>query len=625
MRTFVPFVLFSLLILNLVAFGQVQPSATGAVAASQPKDPAFFPLKDVKEGMTGKAMTVFSGTRPEGFNVEILGVLPGWIGPKQDLIVGRLSGGGAERTKVFAGMSGSPVYIDGKLVGAISYAFPFSTEAICGITPIEQMVSIFESSPAASTSASRPKTYSFAELASTDWTPNLPTVNDRYGSGFSSADPASPLSAVTSQTFRPISVPVSFSGISQKTLDAFAPQLLRAGLLPVSAPVGSTSMPATMKKPDENTLRGGDSVVIHLTLGDISMAASGTVTLREDGKIYAFGHPFLGVGASSLPMSESSVVTVVPSLNNSFKLAVPTDLVGSMTQDRATGVFGELGEAPKMIPVTVNLMTSRNKLQKLNFEVARDDILTPLLVNMAVFNSITASERSLGDLTIEVKGSVGIKDHPAVKIDGRFGGINAVRFAAGAVVVPIGNLLVSRFKNLDFQGIEIDLKVTEGDNEASLERIEVDRSEARAGDTVYIQAFVRGESGKLFTQRIPFTIPAGTPAGPLTIEVGDGSKLQEKSASRKFVPETLSDLIGKINEVKKNDRLYVQSYRTTKGAIVGSDEMPNLPPSVLATMNNGRTSGGFTPTVETMVSEVEVAPAKFIITGQQSIKIEVVK
>ncbi|QQS42781.1 MAG: hypothetical protein IPM63_07575 [Acidobacteriota bacterium] len=624
MRITVPAFFLALVLFVPTVFAQDSVSSGMSSAASKPSGEKYFPLGELKEGMTGKARTVFSGSEATEFDVEILGVLPGWIGPKQDLIVGRISGGGADRTKVFAGMSGSPVYINGKLVGAISYAFPFSTEAICGITPIEQMVSIFENNDAGKESASKPRSYSFAELAASEWRPNLPETANRFGAGIYTGDASSPLGVLTSQTFRPIAVPVSFSGFSQATLNEFAPQLLRSGLLPVSAPVG-TLRSKEMKKADETTLNGGDSVVIHLTSGDFSMAASGTVTMRDGDKIYAFGHPFIGVGGSSLPMSESHVVTVVPSVNNSFKLAVPDAIVGSMTQDRATGVYGKLGEAPRMIPVRMNLRTSRNKLETLEFEIAHDETLAPLLVNMAVFNAIIANERALGNMTIEVDGKISLKGHEPVKIDGRFGGQAALRFAAGAVVVPVGNLISGRFDDLQFEGIEINLTTEEGNKAAELERIVVDRTEARAGETVYIQAFVRGDSGKLFTQRIPFTIPAGTPAGTLTIEVGDGSRLQEKASAKRFVPESLADLISKINEVRKNDRLYVQSYRTTKGAIVGSDEMPNLPPSVLATMNNNRTSGGHTPTVETLVSEIEVAPAEFIVTGQQTIKIEVVR
>ena len=293
---------------------KVQPLSTTSPGSQQ-----FLPLVEVKEGMRGTARTVFRGSEPEEFNVEILGVLPGGVGPKQDLIVGRLSGGGADRTAVFAGMSGSPVYINGKLVGAISYSFPFSKEPICGITPIEQMVAIFEQNQVDSLKPVEARIVSFAELSASTWQPAFPKtiVSAAFLSGMSSN---SPLMAVAGQSFQPIATPITFTGISQETLNLFAPQLMQAGLLPVSA-VGGSAAITPMKKADAATLLGGTSVSMQLTRGDYSMAASGTVTWRDGDKIYAFGHPFLGLGTSDLPMSESHVVTVVPNINNSFKLA----------------------------------------------------------------------------------------------------------------------------------------------------------------------------------------------------------------------------------------------------------------------------------------------------------------
>jgi len=314
----------------------VPAPAKGPSATADSKTP-LFPLADLREGMHGTARTVFRGSKPEEFNVEILGVLPGGIGPKQDLIVGRLSGGGADRTGVFAGMSGSPVYIDGKLVGAISYSFPFSKEPICGITPIEQMVAIFERKENVQAKPAEPRAISFMELASTDLNLSLGITRP---SGTVPAN--SKLSVMTGESFQPIATPLTFSGFSQNTLDQFAPQLLQAGLVPVAA-TGASAAITPMKKVDETTLVGGDSVSMQLARGDYSLAAAGTVTWRDGEKIYAFGHPFLGLGSSDLPMSESHVVTVIPNMNNSFKLAVADSMVGSMTQDRATGVFGKLG------------------------------------------------------------------------------------------------------------------------------------------------------------------------------------------------------------------------------------------------------------------------------------------
>src|SRR5688572_7106505 len=583
---------------------------------------AFMPVSEVREGMRGVARTVFRGSEAEEFSVEILGVVPGGIGPRQDLIVGRISGGGADRTSVFAGMSGSPVYVNGKLLGAISYSFPFSKEPICGITPIEQMISIFAQKEAPKATASEPRSISFAELASTNWTANFPKYQSSGLLGGISNN--SLLMAVAGQTFQPIATPVTFTGFSQETLNAFTPQLLQAGLLPVSA-VGGSSAISSLKKADATTLVGGDSVSMHLTRGDYSLAAAGTVTWRDGDKIYAFCHPFLSLGTSDLPMSESHVVAVIPSVANSFKLSVPDAMVGTMTQDRATGVYGKLGQSPTMIPVRIRLTTSRGQTDTVNFEVARDDFLTPILLNMAVYNTAVAQERQVGDSMIEISGEILIKGHQPVKLQRRFAGGQATQLAAASVAAPVATLMKSRFDDLEISGISLDVASVDGSKTAVLDRMSIDRTQVKAGETVEVQAFARTNSGKIFMQKIPVMIPSDTPTGLFSITVADGREIQQNSAIQQFIPRNLGELIGTINKLKLADRLYLQTFRTTNGAIIGASEMPNLPPSVLATLNNDRTAGGIKPALQTIVNELALAPAEFLISGQQTLTIEVIK
>lgn len=612
--------LLVLILVSISTYGQTNSAKTAKTSNVSDTAIPFFPLSELKEGMKGTARTVFRGSEPDEFNVEILGILPGAVGPRQDLIVGRLSGGGADRTSVFAGMSGSPVYIDGKLVGAISYSFPFSKEPICGITPIEQMVAIFEQKQPTKVQAAEPRAFSFTQMASTKWEPNLPFAPANTNSGNVSD---SKIAAVAGQTFQPIATPVTFSGFSQQALNLFAPELLQAGLMPVSAAGGSSPI-TPLKKADENTLRGGGSVSMQLVRGDYSLAASGTVTLRDGEKIYAFGHPFLALGISDLPMSESHVVTVVPNINNSFKLAVPDAMVGSMTQDRATGVFGKLGQAPKMIPVQINLETSRGQTQSLNFEVARDDFLTPILLNLTAYNSLVANERGLGDMTIELSGEIPVKGQQPIKLERRFAGSQAAQLAAASAAVPVGMLFSSNFDDLEIGKIVLNMKSTDGSKTAVLDRIALDKMQVKAGETVEVSAFVRTESGKTFVQKIPVTIPSEVPSGPLSIMIGDGTQIQQNSPIKQFVPKNVGEFITTYNNLKLPDRLYAQILRNTNGAIIGVSEMPNLPPSVLATLNNDRTAGGFKSSAQTVIAEQQISPAAFIISGQQTITIQVV-
>jgi hypothetical protein len=622
MKIRISFILLFVATFSGAVFGQTMASKQPSRVKVSATETQFYPLSELKEGMKGKAYTVFRGTAAEEFTVEILGIVPGAIGPKQDMIVGRLSGANAERTQVFAGMSGSPVYIDGKLVGAIAYSFPFSKEPICGITPIDQMIGIFEQNSPISTEKREPKPFSFSELATIE--PNTQLLQNTSFFNKQITATSSALGSVYGQTFQPIATPISFSGFSPQTLRFFEQQLLSVGLLPVAS-IGGSSPISNMKPADDKTLLGGDSVTMQLTRGDYSLAAAGTVTFRDGEKIYAFGHPFLSLGTSDLPMSESSVVIVIPNLNNSFKLAVPGAMVGSMTQDRATGVFGKLGQAPKMIPVTINLVTSRNQKKTLNFEVARDDSLTPLLVNIGVYNSLVSNERGMGDTTVEVEGSINIKDEKPVNISTRFSGPQATQFAGLSVALPVNSILTSNFDNAVISSINLNLKAFDGSKTASLERISLNKTEIRAGETLEIQAFVRTGSGRMFSQKIPVQIPQNTPTGKLSVAIGDGNAIQQADLSRQFVPKDLTELLTTINSAKKGDRLYVQINRLTNGAIIGASELPNLPPSVLATMNNGRSAGGFTPTIQTALLEKELEAAEFLISGQQTLQIEVIK
>jgi hypothetical protein len=607
------------------ARAQASIKANGERDARGPSDARLFQLDELRPGMKGVARTVFSGSETQEFGVEILGVLPGFPGPHQSAIIARLSGSNVEKTGVFAGMSGSPVYIDGRLVGAIAFSFPFSREPIAGITPIKEMLDIFEKGTGSETQKSKePRPVSFAQLAATEWKPTLPRPAVTGVPLIAPVAAGSPLVALMGQQMTPIATPVVFGGISQETLSLFSAPLMANGLLPVSG-VGGAAAITPLAPVTEKTLLPGTSVSVQLVRGDYSIAASGTVTFRDGDRIYAFGHPFLSLGSSDMPMTEASVVTVISNVNNSFKLAVPGQMVGSISQDRATGVYGRLSVAPKMIPVKINLHTSRDRAETYSYEIANDSFLTPLLLNITIFNTITSSERALGDSTITIKGEIKVKGQQAVTVDRRFSAGNAAMLASASVAVPAASLLGSGFDDVEISGVTLDVASTDTKYTASLERISLDRTEVRRGEKVEIQAYVRTESGKQFVQRIPIQIPSDLPTGQLLIFVGDGGALQEGSPAKVFVPRDLGQLVTAINKVKKSDRLYVKLFRITPGAVIGTNELPNLPPSMVATLNSDRTSGGFTPLALSPIYEMELPPAEFVISGQQLIGIDVVR
>ncbi|HKY43290.1 MAG TPA: hypothetical protein VJM50_09360 [Pyrinomonadaceae bacterium] len=609
---------------TLLSLGAIVIAILASVGVAQtPKAPELFPLEDLRPGMKGTARTVFSGSDTQEFNVEILGVLPGFPGARQSAIIAKLSGSNVEKTGVFAGMSGSPVYIDGKIVGAIAFSFPFSREPIAGITPIKQMIDNFDKGTE-NAKPKEPRAVSFAQLAGTDWKPNLPKPAVSSVSLLAPVSAGSPLMPLLGQQMTPIATPLVFSGITQESLSMFSPQLVANGLLPVSGAGGSAAI-TPLAEVNGNTFPPGSSISVQLVRGDYSLAAAGTVTMRDGDRIYAFGHPLLSLGASDMPMSESSVVTVISNMNNSFKLSVPGRMVGAISQDRASGIFGLLRQAPKMIPVKVNLHTSRDRTETFAYEVATDSFLTPLLLNITLYNTITSSERALGESTIALKGEIRVKGQEAIKIDRRFSANNAALMASGSIASPVSSLLTSGFDDVQLDGITLDISSSETKYAGTLERITLDRTEVRRGEKIEVQAYVRTESGKQFVQRIPIQIPDDAALGQLLVFVGDGGVLQEGSPAKSFVPQDLSQLVKAINTVKKSDRLYVKLFRITPGAVIGTSELPSLPPSMVATLNSDRTSGGYTPTVLSPVSETELPPAEFVISGQQLIAIDVVR
>ena len=427
------------------------------------------------------------------------------------------------------------------------------------------------------------------------------------------------------QQMTPIATPVVFGGISQETLARFSSELVANGLLPVAG-VGGAASVTPLAPANEKTLLPGTSISVQLVRGDYSLAASGTVTWRDGDHIYAFGHPFLSLGSADMPMTEASVVTVIPNVNNSFKLAIPGAMVGIDFAGSIDRQFSaSWGSRRSMMPVKITLHTSRDRTEEYSYEIANDSFLTPLLLNITIFNTITGSERSLGDSTISLKGEINVKGQNTIALDRRFSAQSAAIAAAGSVAIPMATLLGSGFDDVEIKGVTLDISSTDTKYAANLERISLDRTEVHRGDNVEIQAYVRTDSGKQFVQRIPMKIPADLPTGQLLIFVGDGGALQEGSAAKAFVPRDLGQLVNAINKVKKSDRLYVKLFRVTAGAVIGTSELPNLPPSVVATLNSDRTSGGFTPMPLSPIAEMELPPADFVISGQQLIAIDVVR
>jgi hypothetical protein len=564
--------------------------------------------------MKGIGKTVFLGVEVEEFEAEILGVLENFR-PQQNVILARLRGETVERTGVFAGMSGSPVYIDGRLIGAVAFSFAFSKEPIAGITPINEMVEIFRQKAGSlnTLSALRPVTdlYEVTQMAQVL---RLPSVLD----GFEVEVPQ--LGA--SQKLTPILTPVSFSGLSQEALRVFAPQFRRLGLLPVSG-IGS----GRYSDFGEATLEPGSTLSVQLIRGDLDSGASGTVTHVTGNKVYAFGHPFLGAGYTDLPMNKGAVVSVIPSLSSSQKIAAIGEPIGSIRQDRATGVLGITGEVPSLIPIQVKLKTSRNEEKIFSYEVVENNLLSPLLMTLAVFNSLNSSERTIGAQTLKVVSKISVKGQPEVRFENSVSDlVNSTTVAALAATAPVSFLLSSGFEGVEVEQVEVEITAVEQTRTAVLEKIWVDKGEVKPGEEVKVTAFIRKPSGETTSESFPVKIPEQMTPGPVDIIVGEGlslARVDSESGRAEYIPENVRQLIRAINNLKKNDRLYIRLYRDSQGMIVGGEGLPELPPSLLELYGSKRTSGTATPLGKVIYFEHELPPTDFVLEGHKTVQIMV--
>lgn len=615
------------LIFLLSGFPVRESSQNAWVQARVQTDSRLFPIADVRPGMKGIGRTIFQGTQIEEFGVEVLGMLDGVFNPKQKLVIARLSGPKVEKTGVFKGISGSPVFIDGKLLGSVSYGFSFSKEPIAGITPIEEMVAMFSQQPAESSRQAQPRRYSFAEMAGLS-SPEASTLAEMLRARVGTENAVNPfLAPLVGQELRPIATPLVLGGIEPRALSQFLPGLQASGLFPVTG-VSGTSPIEGMQPSTSTTLIPGSSVAVQLVRGDYTFEASGTVTWRDGDRIYAFGHPFISVGTASLPMSESSVITVIPNTADSFKLASSTRLVGSISQDRSTGVYGTLGVPPKMIPVQIKVRTSNGEDKVYHYEVVSDRFLTPVLMNVTVFNTIISTERSFGDLTLDLHGTISLKGQEPVRVDSRFSSnANVPAFATLALTQPVGLLLNSGFDDLSVEGIDVNIESSDVRSTATLEQVWVSRTEVRRGQKLDVQLFARADDGRQFVERVPVQIPNDATPGTLNLVVSDGATLNSIEARTLapvfFEPKNLAQLVKAINKRRKNDRLYVKLLRSDDGAVINNEELPSLPPSVRATLNSERTSGGYIPVTVSSALEIELPPAKFVISGLRNISIRV--
>ena len=542
------------------------------------ENPEIFPLSQVVPGLKGVAYTIFEGDKIEKMDLVVIGVLHNATGPKQDVILVQLVGEKVEHTGVVAGMSGSPVYFDGKLAGALSLKLGiFTKEAIGGVTPIENMLDVEKSSPAPAQVPARAT--SSGSVAPPQARVPIPENFTRPTAG-------------SGQFLIPIETPLISSGIYPETLAQFSKEFSGWGM---SAMAGGTAAPS----PDDAKLQPGDMVGVNLIRGDLTISPGCTVTTVVGDRVLACGHPIFGFGSVAMPLTRGHVLTTLSSSLASTKIMSNGGTIGTLTQDRLTAVMGKLGSGPPMIPLEVELVTPV-ATKDFHFEVIESPQLTPLLVALATFNGIVANPAYGEGSTLQLDGTIALRGHTPVRLENLFAPTDAPMPTGIGVALLVQGAFARIYSNpYELPQVEkINLRVTalSARRLAMIDSAWIEKSEVRPGETVAVKVLLRPYRGAPFIQEIPITIPAQSARGTLQLVVSDADTLNRNvhmlAAGSQSQLSGLEELIKLINRARQNDHLYATLFQPTPTLLIEDKEMPNAPVSEINVLDQRQNPGG---------------------------------
>ena len=610
-------------------WGQTPADRQAAALDLPPNPPAvtkFFPLSEIHRGLQGVAYTVFEGTKPEPMGVEILGVLHNAIGPRQDMILARLEGPKPQYTGVVEGMSGSPVYIDGKLVGALAFRIgQFSKEPICGITPIQQMLGVEEqgrdqgSGDRDQVAGLGPQGTARAERTA-------------FGTAEGANAVASPGDGTAGPLIQPMDTPLVFSGFSAAALDLWK-QHAPAGLMPVEGIGGSES---DEKQPDP--LVPGSAVSAILVRGDLDIAATCTVTYVDPQKMLACGHPITQFGPVSMPMTKADVVATLPSPAEAFKIINTTETVGSITEDRESAILGEFGKPARMIPVTLHVTREPSGSaasaagtggagNTLHFEVIDQPQVTPMAVMVAVYQGLMQQNGYSAQTTYRVQGAVKLSGYPEVKLNRLVAPTDTVP-ANIAAALALGERFTRLYDNAarrtPIESVDLEVAAIPRRLTAEIEGAQASKVEVHAGDTVTLNATIRPWHGDPRNVQIPVTLPANLPEGAVRLLVSDGTTLDRLLQPPQFnaQPLDISATIAQLNSAHPSDRMYVTLLAPEAQAAVDGHTLSSIPLSMANVLAPLKDNNGMALNGESAMPMASL-PMDAVISGLQVVTLQV--
>jgi len=589
--------------------------------------PEILPLDQVKPGAQAIAWTVFQGTTPEAVPVEIIGTWKNAMGPRQHVIVAKM-GGKAVRTGVAGGMSGSPVYIDGKLIGAVALRLSqFSPDAICGITPIESMLEIGDIDKSIPTAARTPDKIVRPQAIAAEVPGDLLKALVSAGVSQSSLPANMPL-------LTPIETPLVFSGFTQETLSTYEPLLRQMGITAVQGGANSTTLTAKPAVGWERALNPGESVAGILVSGDMSTTGMGTITYNDGKRVLAFGHQFFDLGPIDMPMAKSEILTVLSSAYQPNKMGNAGDVVGALHQDRHTGIMGELGAEAPVIPVHVKVRARDEKdaivkERDLNFNVFVHQKWTPFLMSATLSNSLQQMNLYADEMTYRMTGEVEMEGAEMIRV--------STMVAPGELPVPMPNVLAGwwgdKFNKLFLNPIalpklksaNVTVDLLPSRRSAVIESAWTPTTEVAAGSEIPVKVFLRPYRGDRIERSLSVKIPAGLPKGDHRILFSDADTLdraQENAVQGNRtmdIPETVSFL----NQERDSNRLYIALVQSRPTYYADDKTLPNLPASIVNVLSTERTS------VRSLVGTLDSThvqqsiPFDTVISGNYSLRITV--
>ncbi|HZR30626.1 MAG TPA: SpoIVB peptidase S55 domain-containing protein [Terriglobales bacterium] len=589
------------LVLTFTLLGSASQTSVGRDATAMKAK--IIPLEQIHAGMRGVAYTVFQGVKPEPMDVEVLGVMKNVNGPKGDIILVRLHGTKPEYTGVVAGMSGSPVYFDGKLAGALAFRIgEFSKEPIAGVTPIQEMLEIGELD-----------TREAAGMPGSGKTANV--VSKTSGPGSSSGT-----SSYTNY-LTPIDTPLVFNGFTEEAFRRFAPQFQAAGIVPVMG-AGSFS---DAKQPEP--IEAGSSISAVLVRGDMNIAATCTVTYADASHLLACGHPLMQFGRIDLPMNKAQVLATLPSPANAFKIVNTTEAVGSFVQDRHTGIMGVFGRKPDMIPVTLSIHgISRPK--EFHYEVLNNSKISPMAMMATVFSALQGVNEYGEGTTYRMQGTIKVNGYPDVALRDMFAPVDGGQPTGVLIALSLGERFGRIFDNSyevpEIRGVDLSFDLVNERRSARLESARTDMTEARPGDEIVVETVLRPYRGERMVRQIPVRVPTSTPKGALRILVSDGDTLDRMrhggmGIGRQF---DLGSTVAMLNKEHSNDRLYVSLLEANPEAMVQDKVMPTMPLSVMNVMDGMRGTQDMVVLGESAVDEAST-PLDYEVAGAQVITLTI--